>query len=67
MDRGDDYDIDPNTAVEVMQEQQFDTDTALLPLCRGSIDLEAEGVDLEVLEVVFTRVSADPFVTSEGY
>ncbi|WP_207592889.1 MBL fold metallo-hydrolase [Halomontanus rarus] len=50
---------------EAMQNRSFDPDTRLSPLRRGSVDLEAEGVELETLEDVFARTATDPYVTSD--
>ncbi|QCC61703.1 MBL fold metallo-hydrolase [Natrinema thermotolerans] len=50
---------------DVLQEQPLETDVSL-PRCRQrSVDLEAEGVDLDALEETFSRPIEDPYAGSD--
>lgn len=49
---------------EAMQNGSFDVAETPPTLQRNSIDLEAEGIDLEALETAFARASADPYAAS---
>ncbi len=49
---------------EAVQTRSIDADVAVPAVQRRSVDLGAEGVDLEPLESAFARGSADPYAAS---
>jgi len=49
--------------MEAVQDQPFETDVRLTTTRDDVIDIEAEGVNINILEKTFTQATTDPYAT----